>query len=496
MKYIKKKCDYTCGWCAEDEKCVDRATYIDCSKLDQVECIQNAQFYSTRCKKSCNWCNAIPAGLWKQWSLWTKCLPTCGPGIRMRSRQCLSNSCQGDTAEVTRCEIKKCPSWNDWTTWSKCNGSCGSGLKTRERVCPPGATCLGVAIETKKCTLIPCPVNGIVFGKWTECSRSCGGGTRKKISFCPAPDPATCPNEFEDCNTHNCPVKTCYEHRYGSAGSACCGDHDEVACTRARRRIIGGTVVKPKQFAWMARLEYLTGRVGAWRTLLCGGTLIHQMFVLTAAHCLEGVVDANRLQVLLGAISRYDTSTLTQRKLVENFTMHPDYDTITTLNDIALIKLKSRATMTSYVTTLCLPEKEETIIDTACFVAGWGLTDSQRPISSPNLMEAKVRYLPFKICQDGHRASQMGPHMNSSSMMCAGIISGGFDTCRGDSGGPLMCQRCSSCSWYITGITSFGAVNCGVANVPAVYTRVTYYEDWVNEVVMKDDPLGVVCMNP
>lgn len=56
-------------------------------------------------------------------------------------------------------------------------------------------------------------------------------------------------------------------------------------------------------------------------------------------HIFRNVV-TNRLQVLLGAISRHDTSTLTQRILVENFTMHQEYDTLTTVNDIALIKVR------------------------------------------------------------------------------------------------------------------------------------------------------------
>lgn len=67
---------------------------------------------------------------------------------------------------------------------------------------------------------------------------------------------------------------------------------------------------------------------------------------------------------------------------------------------------------------------------------------------------------------------------NSDSMICAGKKSGGKDVCQGDSGGGLICQKCSSCQFYLAGIVSYGQ-GCGVENRYNVYTKVSYFEDWI-----------------
>lgn len=69
------------------------------------------------------------------------------------------------------------------------------------------------------------------------------------------------------------------------------------------------------------------------------------------------------------------------------------------------------------------------------------------------------------------------------SQLCAGSRTGKQDTCQGDSGGPIqIMQQGNSCIYYVIGITSFGK-SCAVSSAPGVYTKVSYYLDWIEEVV-------------
>lgn len=69
------------------------------------------------------------------------------------------------------------------------------------------------------------------------------------------------------------------------------------------------------------------------------------------------------------------------------------------------------------------------------------------------------------------------------SQLCAGELTGGKDTCEGDSGGPLhVASEDPKCSFDVVGITSIGGI-CGTARKPGLYTRVSYYREWIESVI-------------
>lgn len=79
---------------------------------------------------------------------------------------------------------------------------------------------------------------------------------------------------------------------------------------------------------------------------------------------------------------------------------------------------------------------------------------------------------------------ECGPKYNAvrvkiaDSQICAGGVKG-KDSCRGDSGGPLMTISADKANWYTVGIVSFGPTPCGFENWPGIYTRVANYVDWI-----------------
>lgn len=165
-------------------------------------------------------------GVWGNWSEWSSCTVTCGPGTQERTRECTpprhgGKDCQGPSRESRECNERPCPidgMWKEWTIWSECSLTCGGGERIRSRLCVPpqhgGKDCSGSSTETEACNEQPCPVDGYwtLWSNWTACSVSCGGGSRSRSRECIPPMHGGNPcedinnEEVEECNTQHCPI--------------------------------------------------------------------------------------------------------------------------------------------------------------------------------------------------------------------------------------------------------------------------------------------------
>ncbi|XP_039269735.2 A disintegrin and metalloproteinase with thrombospondin motifs 9-like [Styela clava] len=229
-------------------------------------------------------------------------------------------------------------------------------------------------------------------------------------------------------------------------------------------RIFKGRFSIPSKWPWMVFIKIERGRQ-------CGGTLLSNEWVLTAAHCFDRF---SATKIVIGSIYNDESAdTNAVVRTVKQKCCHENYNHRTWENDICLIKLSSPVQYSSNIKQITLPEENTRVPDdTTCTVLGWGLTEDFK--LHPGLQEAEVNVVNLQKCKSWYKEDS---REIPDDHLCAGHEEGGSDTCGGDSGGPLVSREGNS--YIMRGITSFGSTDCGSAKRPGVYTRVSSYISWI-----------------
>uniref|UniRef100_A0AAQ6IV37 Peptidase S1 domain-containing protein n=1 Tax=Anabas testudineus TaxID=64144 RepID=A0AAQ6IV37_ANATE len=230
-------------------------------------------------------------------------------------------------------------------------------------------------------------------------------------------------------------------------------------------KIVGGQVASPGSWPWQVSLQ-ISG------SHFCGGSLINNQWVMTAAHCFGSSVT-----VVLGLQTQSGSNPNSQSRKIAKGIMHPSYNSQTNDNDIYLLQLASPVTFTNYILPICLAASGSTFYNgTNSWVTGWGTTSK----SSNRFVEVEVPIVGNRQCNCDYGVGSI-----TNNMMCAGLSAGGKDSCQGDSGGPMVSKQGSY--WIQSGIVSFGD-GCALPNFPGIYTRVSQYQSWINSMISSNQP--------
>ncbi|XP_063961438.1 uncharacterized protein LOC129270205 isoform X2 [Lytechinus pictus] len=247
------------------------------------------------------------------------------------------------------------------------------------------------------------------------------------------------------------------------------------AYTQDQSRVLGGFDAEEGEFPWTVYLSNTNG------SQFCAGALIGSEWVATSAHCVDGdlfSVDS----IVLGdrLLSSQSSHHLSIRPA--EIISHPKYNKSPSFSfdgDFALIRLSQPVTFTDYISPVCLAEasSEEMKDYKRCTVSGWG--NYVLGLNIDVLQKGVVHLV------SNERCAELYTNRTSDLMICAELVQGDKFACRGDGGGPLVCEG-SDGRWHLVGVTSWGE-GCMYIGKPDIYARVSRFVPFVEEVLARND---------
>ncbi|KAB0800603.1 hypothetical protein PPYR_06343 [Photinus pyralis] len=251
-------------------------------------------------------------------------------------------------------------------------------------------------------------------------------------------------------------------------------------------RMFGGKVAELDEFPWMAILEYSKAKQSD-SSFHCSGALISNRYVLTAAHCITAY-RAEQWELRSVRLGEHTLQNKTDcnpfyctkdpvNVPVEELITHELFDpnSVSSANNIALIRLQQEVVFTDFIHPICLPPTDNTdYTGLNMLISGWGQTEHV-PKSGEKL-KLRIQVTTQEKCITTYRLANVEL---KEGQICAGGVKG-EDSCLGDGGGPLMLFNQTASTYFVAGITTFGNADCGTEDWPSVYTKVVNYIPWIN----------------
>ncbi|XP_020816078.1 seminase-like [Drosophila serrata] len=231
-----------------------------------------------------------------------------------------------------------------------------------------------------------------------------------------------------------------------------------VTTSPLHTRVVGGSVTtNGKLGGYLVQLHYMDD-------FICGGSLIHDLIVLTAAHCFIGRPHIQEWMAVGGASTLHETG---ERRRIKEMIKPLSFNATSMNMDVALLMLKKpmKGTNIGKLSLCKQPLKNGNLLT----VSGWGMTDSEQTGPQELLRTVQVPVIDKRVCRSVYRSAVE----LSDTMFCAGVL-GKQDACVFDSGGPIVRNK------EVCGIVSFG-IGCAGNRYPGVYTDITYLKPFIEK---------------
>ncbi|EEB20276.1 hypothetical protein Phum_PHUM609370 [Pediculus humanus corporis] len=314
-------------------------------------------------------------------------------------------------------------------------------------------------------------------------SSSSSGGNKPNIHPYPNPNPYPSPNPNPYPNPNPPNPQTNDYQRYQECGTP---------SIQPSPLITHGQLTSRGQWPWHVALYK---NVGTDLTFFCGGSLINNKYVLTAAHCVTKTyttqpLDENTLVVYLGKYHlKLWSEGGVQNRQVFKITVHPKYNSTDFRSDIAVLELTTPVEYSDYVRPICMWDRTNTRIEEVegklGTVVGWGFDEHK--MLTEELRQAKMPVVEQKTCLWSY--PDFYPQFTSNMTYCAGFKNG-TSVCNGDSGGGMVFpykDRTGIERWHLRGIVSISPARndsrvCDTSHY-VVFTDVAKYLPWLDNFI-------------
>ncbi|GFS83442.1 protein masquerade [Nephila pilipes] len=241
-------------------------------------------------------------------------------------------------------------------------------------------------------------------------------------------------------------------------------------------RVVGGKEALPGEWCWQVAI------INVQNQYICGGALIGDSWVLTAAHCVVGPTNENQaifVRVGVTDLKSTEDNNKGQTIRVMSTFIHHNFNTINLDNNIALLRLQKPVKLNGNVCVVCLPTSGKMPQGSIkCTVTGYGFVSMDGDMSL-KIGEAQVPIIDDTECMTNVTEALANPFILPASSFCAGG-QGQQDSCQGDAGGPLVCEIGGF--HELVGLVSW-SLGCGREDVPSIYIKVPAFMGWINQII-------------
>jgi len=317
----------------------------------------------------------------------------------------------------------------------------------------------------------------------TTTTKTSGIGEKSRTRACNSPAPKnggkSCDGsdvDKDECNLQECPSPVEIPDE--------CGQTKFLIL-----RYVNGRQAQRGTWPWQVAIGYKNPDDDDKLDYLCGAALITKRHVVTAAHCMRDDLET----VLLGEhVLHNDTDGANPEEFkVIKKTPHPQYNSRTFENDIAILTFEKEVVFREDIRPICLPGRRpellnENFVKKGVYITGWGATSIRGPTSN-TLLQGLIQVTTPEYCVDKFK-SFTNVDIDHTKI-CARDVNDQIDACQGGSGGPMMTNikdpEDNKYRYHLLGVVSFG-YRCAIKGFPGVYSRVTEYDQWIRDTITNE----------